>query len=541
MKSSRVIFAVLSVMLVPLAGQAYGHGLGMDMAPPVSFEGMQVTIVTTLDPRDITVGDVKSANIGVRFYDTLTDKNLNAVTYRVEVWQNEKLHARNLFYDKDGQLDIEVRPKPNCTQIEPWRCTTYYGEQDLITGGLTQIGATRPLIEGPIFDKGGLYNIKVVIDGATSPKALVAEPLLFETFVSVAQEQDFVIRTAEASEIPVVVKTYYDHVDNFAFDNSDNSITFDMPFDWDPAYIELVQVVHEEIRLPKTFDPYAPGKELKGYVNGIEVDNRILLVDPYSYEDSNIIHFLVTGTELARISGLQDPELAESGIMKFELLPQGSTTINSMEVKIESGATALVSWPARYGAGDEVPFEISFFDGSKNLLKDVHYGYELLDNNGNRLAFNTGNDPNMPGILASEGIDIENILIPSQGIYKLRVLVLGQGMPVDQTYAGIGEGIIEIGPAGQKPAVSNIPSWIKNNAKWWAEGTIGDNDFVNGIQYLITEKVITIPDTARGQSTSSEIPSWIKNNAKWWAEGTIGDNDFVNGIQYLIQQGIIAV
>ncbi|TRZ78981.1 MAG: peptidase, partial [Nitrosopumilales archaeon] len=34
-------------------------------------------------------------------------------------------------------------------------------------------------------------------------------------------------------------------------------------------------------------------------------------------------------------------------------------------------------------------------------------------------------------------------------------------------------------------------------------------------------------------------PKWVKNNAGWWADGTISDNDFVHGIQYLTNNGII--
>ncbi len=37
------------------------------------------------------------------------------------------------------------------------------------------------------------------------------------------------------------------------------------------------------------------------------------------------------------------------------------------------------------------------------------------------------------------------------------------------------------------------------------------------------------------------IPSWIKNNAGWWADGQIDDNSFVQGIQYLIKEGIIKI
>lgn len=38
----------------------------------------------------------------------------------------------------------------------------------------------------------------------------------------------------------------------------------------------------------------------------------------------------------------------------------------------------------------------------------------------------------------------------------------------------------------------NIPNWIKNNAKWWSEGQIGDSDFINGIKYLIENNIMVI-------------------------------------------------
>ena len=86
-----------------------------------------------------------------------------------------------------------------------------------------------------------------------------------------------------------------------------------------------------------------------------------------------------------------------------------------------------------------------------------------------------------------------------------------------------------------------IPSWVKNNAGWWAEGKVTDDDFVNGIQYLITEGIMTIPMTQSGSSTTQQIPAWIKINAGWWADDLIGDSDFVSGIQYLITEGIMNV
>jgi hypothetical protein len=89
---------------------------------------------------------------------------------------------------------------------------------------------------------------------------------------------------------------------------------------------------------------------------------------------------------------------------------------------------------------------------------------------------------------------------------------------------------------------SNIPSWIKNNAGWWADGSIDDNSFVQGIQFLIKENIIKIPPTSQGtSSTSKQIPSWIKNNAGWWADGSIDDKSFIEGLQFLIKEGIMKI
>lgn len=38
-----------------------------------------------------------------------------------------------------------------------------------------------------------------------------------------------------------------------------------------------------------------------------------------------------------------------------------------------------------------------------------------------------------------------------------------------------------------------------------------------------------------------QIPNWIRDNAKWWSEGLITDQDYINGLQYLIKQGILKV
>jgi hypothetical protein len=112
----------------------------------------------------------------------------------------------------------------------------------------------------------------------------------------------------------------------------------------------------------------------------------------------------------------------------------------------------------------------------------------------------------------------------------------------------VSETTFEIGKAGEvlEPSTiptpeTSIPSWIKNNAGWWADGQIDDSSFVSGLQWLISNEIMTIPPTEQGTGSDNIIPSWIKNNAGWWADGQIDDGSFVSGLQWLISNGIMKI
>ncbi len=52
--------------------------------------------------------------------------------------------------------------------------------------------------------------------------------------------------------------------------------------------------------------------------------------------------------------------------------------------------------------------------------------------------------------------------------------------------------------------------------------------------------VMSVPLTQNAQAQSL-IPDWIKANAGWWADGTLDDKTFLNGITYLVENKIIDV
>ncbi|MCV0430045.1 polysaccharide deacetylase family protein [Nitrosopumilus sp.] len=85
----------------------------------------------------------------------------------------------------------------------------------------------------------------------------------------------------------------------------------------------------------------------------------------------------------------------------------------------------------------------------------------------------------------------------------------------------------------------SVPVWIKNNARWWADGTIEDKTFVQGIEYMVKNGIIKVSEKSQTNTSEQSVPVWIKNNARWWADGTIEDKTFVQGIEYMVKNGII--
>jgi len=113
------------------------------------------------------------------------------------------------------------------------------------------------------------------------------------------------------------------------------------------------------------------------------------------------------------------------------------------------------------------------------------------------------------------------------------------------SFSLIGSGILVPNSSAQD---AQIPSWIQNVAGWWASGDISETEFLTGIEYLINNNIILldfIPCSKKieSQTTSSAklVPDWVKNNAKWWSEDLIEDTDFINGLEYLIKQKIIKI
>lgn len=540
---------VLSILLASVLlaqtltlNAAFGDGLTQENLPPASFGNRQAALFVKISPPILTQDTVGDTYLQLRLFDANTNQPVPHTSFFLSVWKDDKLRLRNVFHGHSGEVTIKIKP----TNIDVNEVQVFGDEvpqqPDAWTGYNDRVDVTAPVLLDA-----GLYHFEIKIFGIDYDQNIFADQDVktFNSWLSVGDISNQTIRYSGKS-YPVSVISYYDKIKDFEFDETKKSISFSMPFNWDVKRLESQNIfVHQEIRVPKPFKEFAGTTSYEGTVNGKPTTGRMIILDPYSIEGTSILHFLLSKDDILNLAKGVSPQ-AET--MDFSVRPISSVSKNTVDLRFDNGATAKVSYDSSLGAGDTIPLEISFFDPNGKLLKFVRHGYRIEDSTGNVLVENVGSDPQRTGILSTEGIEIQEFKFPAKGNYKITLAIFGHGLDDLTTYQGIGSGTLMIDDKGQRepqktPSTQDdyqIPSWIKQNARWWSDGTIGDSDFVQAIQYLINQGIMKIPSTKSVDGTESNtIPSWIKNNARWWADGTIGDSDFVQGIQYLITNGII--
>jgi len=111
---------------------------------------------------------------------------------------------------------------------------------------------------------------------------------------------------------------------------------------------------------------------------------------------------------------------------------------------------------------------------------------------------------------------------------------------IDAKYSGSSANVVFTLVKSDKIA---IPPQYKSLIKLWSDGQQAtDTNFANVVRDLIQYDIIQIPELMNQTTNSSVyIPAWVKNNAKWWSNDLISDNDFALGIQYLIKAKIMTV
>ena len=507
---------ILGIILSMGITNAFGHGLGSEIMLPVVLGSKFVTLEVSSNQ----IPDTKTREISFNLFDLDSGITLKDVTYFMMVEKgNEKLFE-GTFQRDDGILLMHFIPtKSSQVSLEE-------RDADLL-GSL--FGPNKIVnIKNNAFNSGGLYTFKVIISTAESYSNIISPAISYDVGISFPDRVYFGINDINFGQQQLSIISYYDRINgDFNYDPTMKKFDYSMQFDWSKENIEQTSVMHQELIVPKTFGDLMVNS-LSANVNGLPVANNAITIDDFS-DESRIIHLVLSQNELLQLSEkLQNPgNKMEFGIMPTEEnLPLTTVTENG-QFRIN------LSWdPQNIESGSKTKF---LFDIQDIFLLDrpVSVSYDIsIIYDGEKLFQKSGFSTD----LKTEHNTIE-FLIPD---YVTSAMTLQfenlNGNELANAFLPVVVNRIN------NDEIS-IPDWIRNNAAWWAANQIDESSFLQGIQYLIKERIMLIPQTEKSSETESEqsVPSWVKNNAGWWAEGEIDDKTFVSGIQYLIKVGTIKI
>ncbi len=552
---------------------AFGDGFAMENLPPASVGNRQVQLFIKLNPTILYSNSGVQPSIFFRWFDAKTNQTITHISFFLTITKHNQLLFRELLHTHTGILNINITPTNSTT----W---TVYGDKEPVLNGWVPDNDDDPIdVIGPIFNEGGLYHFNMqmfsidtdnnIFDTTDNPEAVPN----FDAYLSVGDVSSHNF-AYNGNNYNSTIISYYDKINNdFKFDPSTMTISWSMPFDWNMTRISGQPIfVHEEVKMPKALKEFADSPTYSATMNGYQITGRRLIIDPYTSGSSVIGHILLNKIDVQTMEKAMPPG---ADTMNFTLAPVKANVQTSNSVLTDFGGWGIkLGWnPTQITANSQNNLQLSFFDAFTELpvTGDVHYDLKLTDDSGNTLLSKSD-------LTAKGGVDTQALNLPGNGIYHIKMNITSivgstgladtsrvggaSGNLVIPSTVGTDQGVVAINgsqsgnqavqPTSNQITTTNnqpttttqisIPSWVKNNAKWWSTNSIDDSTFASGIQYLIKQGIIQIPATAPGQASPGvQIPQWVKTNAGWWANGQIDDQTFVAGIQYLIKIGIITV
>ena len=516
-----ILFLIFSCGFIINFNDAYGHGVGSEIFPPVELNGKLVSVEVSSSTKDDMENDDQQISISLIDFDSKI--TLRDVTFLIKSERGEQFLFEKEFKADNGFLVFNFISEDTDSIIIDEESHGVHSTGFL--GSLLGLESRLIDVKGPKLSEGGLYKLDISIITADGYSKKLETPLVFNAGISISQTTTHEFIDSDFGNQNIQVVTYYDEISNFQYEPELKQISYSMPFDWTLSNINQTTVVHQEINIPKEFGALL----LSGFsmsVNGIELSDDIVNVDDF-FTEERVVHFIIYQKELLNIF----ENSSNLNGMNFIITPDRDYTHLS-SVTDNGQFRILVSWePEILESNSEAKI---IFDVTDIFLKNkpVSTNYEFSITQNDQLLFEQS------GISTDSKTEhnVVNFVIPDNlsGIVNLNFNNLDgnefatTSIPIAIHQNKINDSLL-------------IPDWIRDDALLWSEEKIIDNKFTDVIHYLIKNEIITIPENQSNIIEVKKIPSWIRTTTGWWIDGQIDDKTFVESLEFLVKKSIIPI
>ena len=453
--------------------KAYADGLTQENLPPATVGNRHASLFVKVNPPILTTAAKQDTYMQFRLFDANNNQTIQHVTYDITVTRgatsssssssDQKPLLRDFFHAHNGLLTLKIQPTPGTI--------TVYGEQDPILNAWVADPGGTVNIRGPLLLQGGLYHFHVEIFGIDYDRNIFIpdQAPKFDSYLSVGDVYHN-IWNYQNQKYNTTLISYYDKINNLNFDSAKKSFIWSMPFSWNMTRLKQQPVfVHEELRLPKSWKGFGDLTQFNATVNGQPLSGRLLAIDPFSFPDAMVVHYLVDKNEVIKLaeqvngnngsgntaitaaknnnSNSNNNNYIQSGLMNFVLTPLSTTTqisTSSDLVTNTGGIHAAVSWsPNPLMPKTQSTVKISFYDPITTTPlsgNNINYDMIILDKNGHAVI-------TKPNLLAKNANDTQTVTFPAKDIYQVQLQIKGlvkPGQTPDFTRNGIARGYVVV-------------------------------------------------------------------------------------------------
>jgi hypothetical protein len=409
----KIFLLALSGIILLAVQHAYGDGFTQEIMPPATVGDRKVTLFIKINPPIITSASNQDRYLYFRWFDANNNQTILHTTFLVVVTMHDKPLMQAIFHTHTGILTLKITPSN-----DPSKWSINGTEAPFLDGVMWLPSGNSPLdVTAPILGQGGLYHIYTLLATIDSDDNIFApqDAPKFDAYLSVGDVSNHTI-TYDSMPYNVTLISYYDKTANFGFDPSRMTASWSMPFDWNTTRFQNNPVfVHQELRVPKSFEKFSNSPSFDASVNGVPVPEREVIADPYSIGSYMTLHVLLNKGDLANLASTAS---AENGTMDFAISPSSANTTTSTSMLTDFGGWQVnLGWPSGNLEPDtQSSLKLSFFDAfsEKRVSGDVSYDLKILDRDGNTVL-------SKAGLVARNGTDTQQIALPSNGIYGIEV------------------------------------------------------------------------------------------------------------------------
>ena len=431
------VFFLIFVSIIPQ--QVRGDGFTQENLPPAIVGGRNVSLFVKINPAIITSESNQDRYILFRWFDANTNQTIQHTSFWVGISKNNQLLAQGIFHTHTGILTLKVTPSD-----DPKSWIIHGLKQQFLDGYVYSPLSNNGTIDlvAPILGEGGLYHVYVVLMTMDNDQNffMPQDAPRFDSFLSVGDVSNHTI-TYKNNSYKTQIISYYDKISDFNFDPYNLRLSWSIPFDWNTTRFQnMPLLVHEELRIPKTFKAILNSTTFAATVNNEVINEGRVLVDPYSFQDNIVVHIILNKNDIvdfAKHLSLQ------TNTMNFTITPSIESVQTSTSILSDVGNLGVnLKWSPNYlSANTKNDLRLTFVDlfTQQQIMGDVNYTLRLLDSTGHIIVSKTN-------LTAKNGTDNQSLVLPSNGVYNIEMKIksISSDTQVNINRTGLARGFIVI-------------------------------------------------------------------------------------------------